>query len=62
MNLTWFLITIAPPLIVFACILFVFLWATYGKPLSLPSQESSFEEKQQSTPKRAEQISQQISS
>lgn len=32
MDLTWFLITIAPPLIVITCIVIVFVWATKAKP------------------------------
>ncbi|MFA9556566.1 hypothetical protein ACERII_04560 [Evansella sp. AB-rgal1] len=31
MNVTWFFITIAPPLVLIACVALVFLWATYGK-------------------------------
>ncbi|MDG5788028.1 hypothetical protein QA612_11055 [Evansella sp. AB-P1] len=32
MSLTWFLIMIAPPLTMVACIIIVFIWATKGKP------------------------------
>ncbi|MBU9720367.1 MULTISPECIES: cytochrome bd oxidase small subunit CydS [Bacillaceae] len=31
MDITQFLIMIAPPLVMVACVALVFLWATYGK-------------------------------
>ncbi|MDQ0256066.1 nitrogen fixation-related uncharacterized protein [Evansella vedderi] len=30
--MTWFLITIAPPLVLIACIFIVFWWATAARP------------------------------
>lgn len=32
MDMTWFLITVAPPLVLIACVFIVFWWATAAKP------------------------------
>ncbi|MBU9714601.1 cytochrome bd oxidase small subunit CydS [Evansella tamaricis] len=43
MNLTWFLIMIAPLLVLVACIALVFLWATYGKTPAFIAEETDGE-------------------
>lgn len=46
MSLTWFLITIAPPLIVLACIVIVFVWATKAKPPAFVIEEQLLQEEE----------------
>lgn len=46
MDLTWFLITIAPPLIVIACIVIVFVWATKAKPPAFVIEEQLQQEQE----------------